>query len=84
MSRLGHTRIAARRSVAATTVLLLGLPALLKARFELWETRGREEGRDAGYSTETVIITAMLVVLALAVIGIISRAVIDKANGISL
>jgi hypothetical protein len=40
---------------------------------------------DDGYTTETVIITAILAALALAVVGyIIYNKVVDKANGIHL
>jgi len=42
------------------------------------------ENPDGGYSTETVIVTAILAALALAAIGdIIYNKVINKANGIS-
>ncbi|MCU1680225.1 MAG: hypothetical protein JWQ81_964 [Amycolatopsis sp.] len=51
----------------------------LKAR---WELLRREP--DAGYSTETVLVTALLVVAALAIIAIIIAKVTAKANGISL
>lgn len=37
-----------------------------------------------GYTTETVLVTAALVVLALAVIGILVTVVIDKANSIEM
>ncbi|MEV0093713.1 hypothetical protein [Streptomyces sp. NPDC050738] len=50
-------------------------------------TRLRERNRatgDAGYSTETVIITALLAILGLTVIGIIAAKVMAKANGIDL
>lgn len=40
--------------------------------------------RDAGYTTETVVITALLVALAIAAIGIIVSKVLAKANGLSL
>lgn len=40
--------------------------------------------KDGGYSTEAVLVTALLVVLALAVIAIIATAVTDKANDINL
>lgn len=40
--------------------------------------------RDAGYSTEAVIVTALLAVMGLAVIGIIVAKVTAKANGIDL
>lgn len=75
---------ATRRPVAAATAMVLGLITLTYARLHAWETRAREEDRDGGYSTETVIVTALLVILALAVIGIIGRALIDKANSIDL
>jgi hypothetical protein len=51
----------------------------LRAR---WEVLRREP--DAGYSTETVLVTALLVVMALAVIAIIVAKVTAKANGINL
>lgn len=50
----------------------------LKAR---WERLRREP--EAGYSTETVLVTALLVVAALAVIAIIVAKVLTKANGIT-
>lgn len=39
---------------------------------------------DAGYTTETVVVTALLIVAALAVIAIIVSKVMAKANGINL
>ena len=43
------------------------------------------ENPESGYSTETVIVTAILAALALAVIGdIIYNKVVNKANGIGL
>ena len=45
-----------------------------------WEILRRDP--DAGYSTETVVVTALLVALALAVLGIIGAAVTAKANSI--
>jgi hypothetical protein len=42
------------------------------------------ENPDGGYSTETVVVTAILVVIALAAIGdIIYNKVVNKATGIS-
>jgi hypothetical protein len=38
---------------------------------------------DAGYSTETVIVTALLAALALTAVGIIVAKVVAKANSIS-
>jgi hypothetical protein len=39
---------------------------------------------DSGYSTETVVVTALLVALALAAVGIITAKVLAKANSINL
>jgi hypothetical protein len=51
----------------------------LKAR---WQQLRREP--EAGYSTETVVVTALLVVGALAIIAVIIAKVTAKANGINL
>ena len=40
--------------------------------------------KDGGYSTEAVLVTALLVLAAIAVIGIIVTKVRAKANGITL
>ena len=40
--------------------------------------------RDAGYTTETVVVTALLVALAIAAIAIIVTKVLAKANGLNL
>jgi hypothetical protein len=53
---------------------------LARIRAEL--QRLRED--DGGYSTETVLVTALLVALAIAVIAIIAVKVTEKANGISM
>ncbi|MBB5808858.1 hypothetical protein F4560_008626 [Saccharothrix ecbatanensis] len=47
-----------------------------------WEELRRQP--EAGYSTETVLVTALLVVAALAVIAIVIAKVTEKANGITL
>lgn len=47
-----------------------------------WAAVRREP--DAGYSTETVVVTGLLVVAALVVIAIIIAKVTEAANGISL
>lgn len=52
---------------------------LLRARLE--ELR---RNPDAGYSTETVLVTALLVMAALAVIAIIIAKVTAKAKGLTL
>lgn len=38
---------------------------------------------DAGYTTETVVITALLVLMGIAALGIIAAKVADKANSLS-
>ncbi|MCK2238171.1 hypothetical protein ACFWMR_01085 [Amycolatopsis thailandensis] len=58
---------------------LVTLWTTVKAR---WEVLRREP--EAGYSTETVLVTALLVVAALAIIAIIIAKVTAKANGINL
>jgi hypothetical protein len=47
-----------------------------------WEELRRQP--EAGYSTETVLVTALLVVAALAVIAIVVVKVTEKANGITM
>lgn len=59
------------------------LVAVVLARIAESRRRMREEP-EAGYSTETVVVTALLVVLALVVLGIIAVKVTEKANGITL
>lgn len=58
---------------------LLALWTTVKARWEIL----RQEP-EAGYSTETVLVTALLVVAALAIIAIIIAKVTAKANGINM
>ncbi|MEV0966470.1 hypothetical protein AB0J25_28475 [Streptomyces sp. NPDC049910] len=57
------------------------LPRLV--RTHLAEVRKRAQS-DAGYTTETIVVTALLAILALAVVGIIVAKVTAKANGINL
>ncbi|WP_086828700.1 hypothetical protein [Allokutzneria sp. NRRL B-24872] len=47
-----------------------------------WDVVHRDP--DAGYSTETVLVTALLVVAAIAVVAIITAKIISKARGINL
>ncbi|MEN8652348.1 hypothetical protein ABCR94_17520 [Streptomyces sp. 21So2-11] len=59
----------------------------LAARTRAWGRKVRvrmTEAGDAGYSTEAVIVTALLAVLGLTVIGVIVAKVMAKANGIDL
>ncbi|MGW7074632.1 hypothetical protein [Streptomyces sp. NPDC054866] len=54
-------------------------------RIRAWKRSVRRGmARDAGYSTETVLVTALLAVMGIAVIGIIVAKVTAKANGIDL
>jgi hypothetical protein len=39
---------------------------------------------ERGYTTETVLVTAALVVVALFVLGLLAKVVIDKANSIEM
>ncbi|WP_026423581.1 hypothetical protein [Actinokineospora inagensis] len=57
---------------------LIVLIARIRANWQ----RLRED--ENGYSTETVLVTALLVVLALAVLAIIATKVTEKANGITM
>jgi hypothetical protein len=51
----------------------------LRARFE-----PLRHDPEAGYSTETVLVTALMVLAALAAIALITAAVTSKAGGIKL
>ncbi|MHB6910177.1 hypothetical protein [Streptomyces sp. DB-54] len=56
---------------------------LLRAHLAEVRQHARARG-DAGYTTETVLITALLVILALSVVGIIVAKVTAKAKAIDL
>lgn len=53
------------------------------ARAHLAKVRRHARG-DAGYTTETIVVTALLAVLGLTVVGIIVAKVTARANGIDL
>ncbi|KAF4406814.1 hypothetical protein [Streptomyces lycii] len=57
------------------------LVALTRAHLDVVRRRARE---DAGYTTETIVVTALLAVLALTVVGIIANKVMAKAGGIDV
>lgn len=59
--------------------LLAYLSAELRRRWQVVRRTG-----DGGYSTETVLVTALLVALAIVVVGIIAVKVTGKANSINL
>lgn len=46
--------------------------------------RDRAYSDDAGYTTETIAVIALLVVLALSVLGVVAAKVLAKANSIDL
>jgi hypothetical protein len=62
------------------------LPELIRAAARMLRARlaAAHRTRDAGYTTETVVVTALLVALAIAAIAIIVAKVIAKANGLNL
>jgi Na+-driven multidrug efflux pump len=59
--------------------LLRAAASVLRARLA-----AARRTRDAGYTTETVVVTALLVALAIAAVAIIVAKVLDKANGLNL
>ncbi|GAA4466331.1 hypothetical protein [Phytohabitans houttuyneae] len=61
------------------SALLAYLAAELRHRWQ-----AVRDTKDAGYSTEAVLVTALLVSLAVVVVGIIALKVIGKANSINL
>jgi hypothetical protein len=58
-------------------------PIVIRTR-TWWRRAQGGMSQDAGYSTETVIVTALLVIMTLAVIGVIAAKVTAKAGGIDL
>ncbi len=60
-------------------VLFAYLTTQLRSRWQ--RVRGT---RDGGYSTETVLVTALLVALAILAIGYIATTVADKAQNLDL
>ena len=57
---------------------------LLSRLIRLIRTRTAElRGGDDGYSTEAVVVIALLVAMAIAAVAIITTKVLAKANGIS-
>jgi hypothetical protein len=57
---------------------------LLKALLDQLRARLASLDREAGYSTETVIVTALLVVAAITALGYITTKIISKAKGLSV
>ena len=67
-----------KKGVSGGTDLIRILCAVIRTRL----ARLREQG-DAGYTTETVVVIALLVAMALAVLAIITAKVIGKANSLN-
>jgi len=65
--------------MAALLELLRAAACVLRARLA-----AARSTRDAGYTTETVVVTALLVALAIAAVAIIVAKVLAKANGLNL
>ncbi len=63
-----------------------GIPetALLKALLVQLRARLAALSREGGYSTETVIVTAVLLAAALTAVGYIANKIIKKAKGLSV
>ena len=61
----------------AVATLLRAMVAQLRARLAGLE-------REGGYSTEAVIVTALLVVAAITAVGYITTKIISKAKGLSV
>jgi hypothetical protein len=57
--------------------------ALIRAHLAVAIT-ALKRSKDAGYTTETVVVIALLVAMALAAIAIIAAKVLAKANGLNL
>jgi hypothetical protein len=65
------------------TGLLRAIWALIRAHLAAAISELKHNG-DAGYTTETVVVIALLVAMALAAIAIITAKVLAKANGLNL
>ncbi|MBN1173098.1 MAG: hypothetical protein JXA67_13060 [Micromonosporaceae bacterium] len=61
------------------SILLTHLTTEIRRRWRAVRDTG-----DAGYTTETVLVTALLVALALAAIAAISAIIVAKANALEL
>jgi hypothetical protein len=62
-----------------TVYLTVSLAALTRSRL-----RQPRERADGGYSTETVLVTALLVMLAVAALAMLTSKVLAKVNSIDL
>jgi hypothetical protein len=79
-----HTRPHRRLRLAGLTAALLALTAAARIRWRAWEDHARADGRDAGYSTEAILVTALLVTIALAAFAILGPKIIDKVDNLQL
>jgi hypothetical protein len=65
-------------------MLTLLLRHVLAAMQRRWTQLRRQLASDGGYTTEAMVITAILAILGITAAGIITVKVIDRANGIDL
>jgi hypothetical protein len=68
------------RVLALTTLALLRLPLPGRGLGD----REPHERPDGGYTTETVIVTALMVAAAITIVGIIVAKVVARANAITM
>jgi hypothetical protein len=68
------------------TPILTALVRAIKGSWRRIHKRGRDfrTPPDAGYSTETVLVTALLVMLAVAALAVLTSKVLAKVNSIDL
>ncbi|WP_232237282.1 hypothetical protein [Actinoalloteichus fjordicus] len=64
------------------TPMLTYLNLFTEGLRDRWQALHRDP--DAGYSTETVVVTALLVALAIAVLAVLAIAVMNRATSIDL
>ena len=68
------------QALASTILAVLSLPL----PDQVTHLRRHRRHQDGGYTTETVIVTALLVAAAITIIGIIVAKVLAKANSITM
>src|SRR5262249_9373642 len=72
-----------RSETMIRTLALRAAVTLRTATADLRRHVQERAGKDDGYTTDTAIVTARRVLVAIAVVGIITAKVIDKANSIN-
>jgi hypothetical protein len=78
-------RVATTRATLTAERTVAPLLTTTSTRARRWPAQSRPSGRpDGGYTTETVIVTALLAAAAIAIVGIIVAKVVLRAHSISL